>query len=318
MIPDKPKTRSVANWYGSNRMLAAHVGRAMQGCTWVGVPFAGGMSELLYINARTFGVNDRHAALINLARCMSHPQLGPKLYREMRRRVFHPSDLVSAQDRCTARERSDGMFSGFFQTETPNPFATKGLDFEWAADYFVCQWMGRGGKGGTDGELKSGLPLRWDANGGGSAKRFFSASSSIVAWRKILRRCEFSTLDAFEFLDTCWEKEQSLEDECENGIYCDPPFPGPGDQYIHQLIPDSKDTRRGQEKLAKSVSRFVHTRVVMRFYDVPLIRELYPTDKWSWLFLTGRKQTNDLAAEVLLINRPGMEFVQEGGDGSEQ
>lgn len=29
---------ALAPWYGSNRMLAEHVGKALEGCTWVGVP----------------------------------------------------------------------------------------------------------------------------------------------------------------------------------------------------------------------------------------------------------------------------------------
>lgn len=40
-------------WYGSNRTLAENVGAALKGCSWVGVPFAGGMCELGHIEART-------------------------------------------------------------------------------------------------------------------------------------------------------------------------------------------------------------------------------------------------------------------------
>jgi hypothetical protein len=42
---------------------------------------------------------------------------------------------------------------------------------------------------------------------------------------------------------------------------------------------------------------------VCRFYDVPLVRELYPADRWEWRHLEGRKQTNEAAPEVLLVNR---------------
>jgi hypothetical protein len=46
-------------------------------------------------------------------------------------------------------------------------------------------------------------------------------------------------------------------------------------------------------------------RVVCRFYDHPLVRELYPEQRWTWRHLAGgRKQTNGDAPEVLLLNGP--------------
>jgi len=32
-------------------MLGAHVGKALQGCSWVGIPFAGGLCEVPHIDA---------------------------------------------------------------------------------------------------------------------------------------------------------------------------------------------------------------------------------------------------------------------------
>jgi hypothetical protein len=46
----------------------------------------------------------------------------------------------------------------------------------------------------------------------------------------------------------------------------------------------------------------VDTRVVCRFYDHPLIRELYGADRWTWLQLDGRTQANYGAPEVLLVS----------------
>lgn len=57
----------LAPWFGSNRMLAHEVGRALSGCEWVGIPFAGGMAELPQIRARTIVANDLHKHIINLA-----------------------------------------------------------------------------------------------------------------------------------------------------------------------------------------------------------------------------------------------------------
>jgi site-specific DNA-adenine methylase len=96
----------------------------------------------------------------------------------------------------------------------------------------------------------------------------------------------------FEFLVRC-------EDSPGHGIYCDPPFPGPGDRYKHQFSEDS------HRMLAQKLATFTKTRVVCRFYDHPLIRELYPEERWTWVRLKGRDQANNGdKQELLLINGP--------------
>jgi hypothetical protein len=50
------------------------------------------------------------------------------------------------------------------------------------------------------------------------------------------------------------------------------------------------------------LAEFTRARVVCRFYDHPLIRELYPTGQWTWHEFSGRKQSNAAAPEVLLTN----------------
>ena len=96
--------KCVAPWFGSNRLLAGVVGQALDGCEWVGVPFAGGMAELLQIGARTMAVNDLHRHVVNLARVMADERLGPRLYRVLRRQVFHPDVLAEAQATAAAAE----------------------------------------------------------------------------------------------------------------------------------------------------------------------------------------------------------------------
>lgn len=289
-------TNALANWYGSNRMLASHVGAELSGCKVVAVPFAGGMCEIPHLSARQILVNDLHRHVINLARVVADPVLGPTLYRKLRRFVFHPDTLTVAQERCLLREQTQtqtiDLFGGIDRAAvaagaTPEP------DLLWATDYFVASWMRPGGRSGTKREFEGELPVRWNANGGGSAVRYFSAVGSLAAWRRTLRRCEFTTLDAIAFLDR-------LEDSADHGVYCDPPFPGPGDRYAHQLL-------AGQQSLADAVRRFGSARVVMRYYDVPLVRSLYPeTAGWTWVRLTGRKQSNGTADEVLILNGPSV------------
>jgi DNA adenine methylase len=270
------KVKALAPWFGSNRILAENVGEFMAGCTWVGIPFAGGMCEVAHITARTVLVNDVHRHVINLARVVADDQLRPKLVRWLRAACFHPDELDQCQERCKARE--------------PEPHAAP--DFDSACAYFVSVWMGRSHIAGTDDEFCGRLSTRWNANGGDSAVRYRNAVKSLAAWGRVMRRCSFSVLDVFAFLERC-------EDAANHGIYCDPPFPGPGDRYRHQF------TEADQRKLAVALAGFGQTRVVCRFYDHPLIRELYPEGRWYWHRFKGRKQSNEEAPEVLIVNVGG-------------
>ena len=278
---DLPTTTCLAPWFGANRLLAPAVGEELAGSRWVGIPFAGGMSELCYVTAPTILVNDKHRNIINLARVLADGQFGPTLIRRLRRLPFHPDTLKMAQLWCADQDLSMLIYS---------PIEDK--HFVAAEGYFVACWMGRSGKSGIDDEFNGRLSTRWNANGGDSNTRYRSAVSSLVTWRKILAKCSFSVLDAFEFLDRC-------EDSAGHAIYCDPPFPNLGDRYKHQF---SLEEHR---QLAGKLLSYQNARVVCRFYDDPLIRDIYPEgQRWTWRRLVGRKQSNVEAPEVLIINGP--------------
>lgn len=267
---------ALAPWFGSNRMLAHEVGVALSGCKWVGVVFAGSLCEVPHIKARTINVNDKHKHIINLAMVAADGTLGPKLYRGLRRLPFSDCVLKASQDRCRAREAIE--WSG-------QP------DLDWAADYFCAVWMSRSHIAGSFDEFHGKTSKRWNANGGDSNKRYRSAVASLPAWRRVLQACNFTHDDCFDFLARC-------EDSPTTGVYCDPPFPGPGDQYKHKF------SEADHRKLADWLGRFEYTRVVCRFYDHPLIRELYDENEWHWRRLEGgRKQTNEKAPEVLITNQ---------------
>lgn len=279
---------AIAPWFGSNRMLASHVGAALQGCEWVGVPFMGGGSELAHIRARTVVANDLHKQIINLAIVLRHPALGPALIHDLRRLPFHAIQLDHAQRHCLRIETR-----GFADDPKTEGMETSYVD---ALNYFVCCWMGRSGKAGTPGEFKGALPVRWNANGGDSAVRYRSAVDSLKEWRGVLARVNFVCMDAFDFLAKC-------KDEPAHGIYCDPPFPDAGHEYRHSM------SNFDHSRLSQALALFDQALVVCRFYDHPLIRKLYPEDLWIWSFpLGGRKQTNAAAPEVLITNRPPLKL----------
>jgi hypothetical protein len=230
-------------YFGSARIIAPHVGKALEGCNWIGVGMVGGFAEVACMRARTLVINDLHRWVINLARVAADRQAGPMLYRRLRRVLFHPESLAASQQWCKAKgELSAGEF-----------------DVEAAYHYFVAVWMGHSARAGTDAEFNGGLSLRWSATGGDSAVRFRSAAAGLLEWRKILAGATFSTLDIFDWLDMC-------KDNAGHGIYIDPPWFGPGDAYVHKF------TLQQHRQLADRVATFHAARVVMRFYDVPLIR----------------------------------------------
>lgn len=266
---------ALAPWFGSNRSLAHVVGEAVRGYRWVGVPFAGGMTELLYIDAPTLVVCDLHAWIINLARVVADADGYKRLKHLLESSLFHPAALRMSQRYCQD-----------FHVRPESPPDVLG-----AYHFFVCAWMGRSAKAGTEAEFDGKLPVRWDGNGGDSCKRFRSAARALVGWRDVFRRANFHVMDVFDFV-------KRVKDEKSCAVYCDPPFPDAGDEYRHKF------TEKQHRALAFELMQFRQARVVCRFYDHPLIRECYSESHWDWRFPQGgRKQSNEAAPEVLLVNR---------------
>ncbi len=264
------KIKALAPWYGSNRLNAERVGELLQGCEWVGIPFAGGMCEIPYITARTIVANDLHEHLHTLARAVKET---PKaLQRELRMRPFHPRTLARAQDQLFGDDISHHFYD--------------------AVAFFIVAWMTRSGTAGTPAEKTGKLALRWSASGGDSARRYQSAIDSLPEWCEHFQRCTFSCLDAFEFLDKCQDKPK-------HGIYCDPPFISDGRKYTHNAGDEEESWHC---RLSNRLFAYVNARIVVRAYDCGFVRMLYPESYWTWHEFAGRKQTNETAPEVLIVS----------------
>lgn len=272
------KTTALGPWYGSNRMLASEVGRQVGKQDWIGVPFCGGMSEVPFLKARAILVNDVHRDIINLARVIQYADSRAWLIDNARRDGFHPDVLEAAQRYCLAAAA---------------PAGDELFDVVRALRYFRTLWMGRSATAGTKGEFSGNLALRFT----GSNVRYRSAIESLEAFGESFLNCEFSTLDFREFLEKKISPRVGKTHERDgHAIYSDAPWPEDGDQYAHAF------TERDQRDLAALLAKFTQTRVVIRFNDHPLIRELYPLAKWNWHMLESRTQANKAKAEVLIIN----------------
>jgi site-specific DNA-adenine methylase len=268
------KSARLLPWFGSNTENAASAGAMLRGCRWVGIPFAGGMSEVPYIDCKQILANDLHRHVVNLCRVIADNRERRWLVEQADALPYHP-DILAMYQRDAVNEPDYSISSA------PDGYA--------ALCYFVSVWMGRGGKAGTTGEFDGSLPIRWNANGGGSNRRYRTAIEALDAWGETFRRCEFVCMDAFEFLDKC-------RDSRETGIFVDAPWPDAGEEYRHQFS-DGDQTR-----LAERLMKFTQARVVVRFGEHPLIRSLYPESSgWTWHPLTSRNQANDVKPEFLIV-----------------
>ena len=180
-----------------------------------------------------------------------------------------------------------------------------GLDVDRAYDYFLCAWLGRNGVAGT-GSYNQGFCVRYTANGGHAAKRWQSVITSIPAWRRRLANVTILQRDGFELLER-------VDDRKGTAIYVDPPYVKKGAKYVHDFVADD------HEKLAELLHKFKHARIVVSYYDDPLVRQMYTG--WTCHELTvskalanqgSRGTKNVKAVELLLVNeRAGQKSLFE-------
>lgn len=291
-------TTALAGWYGSNRDFAHAAGAALGRLAWCGVPFAGGCCELPHIKTRAGLAADLHRHIVNMARVVAGAETKEAMAREVASKLYHPDELAAAQRRCREREEAVGAGATMFGLAADSRPSDE-PDVQWAIDYFVCCWMGRGALAGTPGEFSGGLSFRWTSSGGASSTRYRSAVASLEAWHRALLPWEFVTLDAFDFLAKCKDQEG-------HGVYCDPPWVGAGDGYTYRF------TEAQHRRLAVRLSEFRQTRVVVRYGADPLIEALYPESAWTWHRRTTRSQANGEVPEVLIVSLPGAEGRGEG------
>lgn len=258
-------------------MVCRRYAEALSGCSHVVIPFCGGLSvtALLAETAREIVCNDKHRLAMNFYGCLADRTLRHELTERLNQTPFHQELLETAQRFCKAHTQHHWT------------------DVNAAAHYFVTAWMGRSGKAGTDSEFTGNLAIRWDASGGASPLRFQTAVRSISeVWGPICERCSFLCCDWSDVL-------AKVKDDPRNGIYCDPPWVTVGDAYVHKFeIAD-------HYSLATTLRGFRQTKVVLRYGDDPLVRQLYAEgDQWGWHIheITSRDQANGDVSELCITN----------------
>lgn len=280
----RPAITAPIQVFGSGRSIAKPVGKLLEGCGWVGIPFCGGLSELGEIAAPTIICNDKHELAINLYRVIKNAKIRPFLVAKLERLLFHSAELLAAQSYLKKR--------GIREL----------CDVKAAQAYFTCLWMTRAGVGLTTTEADGSLSFRWDHGSGGDSRvRWRSAIEALPWFGEQFQRCHFLMMDAFEFIG-------KSRDDADCGLYVDPPFPKVGRKYLHNAGETDEAERAWHLRLRDALARFTKTRVVARFYDHELIRELYSRELWHWHELSGRDQANQSKPEVLLTNFAGRAY----------
>lgn len=277
----------LALWFGAKRRIASEIVAELGQHVAYWEPFCGSMAVLL-AKRRSEGetVNDLNGFLINMARAIAHPTMGPRLYRRLRRTPFseelfwhHRKTLIAAGE----------------------PSCDSEPDEEAAYSYFVVCWMGISGFQGLRNH-NGGFGVEWSNTFIGQVDRWNSAISAITMLRRRLRDVTILRRDAFEIIG-------NIRDQTGTAIYCDPPYVVEGGAYMHTEVDNAKRLDWSR-RLAALLSRFRRARVIVSEFDWPIVREMYRGWTIVELFRSrGHAYKTDLSSrsrEILAINGPSL------------
>jgi DNA adenine methylase len=289
------KIKALAPWFGGKRTLAPRIVAELGPHDRFFDPFCGSMAVLMAKPAvKLEMVNDMHGDLINLALVVRHELLGPRLFRMLRRTLFHEelaAQAVHELEHWWGAHVQDPPEAGIGKFDAGGI----GPDTERAYWYFVASWFARNGFGGTvGGEI--GFCLRYTDSGGDPVVRFRAAVNSIAGWRRRLESVTITRRDGFEVLDKIPDAEGVA-------VYVDPPYVEKSAEYVFDFSADDHG------RLREALRRFKKARVVVSYYDCDRVRELYRS--WRFVDCAMDKATahgsrgSAKSPEVLIVNDGG-------------
>ena len=299
-IPAMP-IKAIAGWFGGKRTLATIIAAELGPHKSYWEPACGSMAVLFAKEQSSHEtVNDLHGDVTNLACVIASDRAG-ELYDRLQRTLMCEQIILHAK--TVAAHDFDLPHAGDLRISDAH--------LDRAYWYFVITWAGRNGVSGTH-RTNYQMAVRWTSGGGSGAVRFRSATESLPAWHQRLRGVEILRRDLFEVLPR-------IDDQEGTAIYLDPPYLRGGGRcgsqaYLYEFV-DSDHKR-----LSLEATRFRRARVVISYYDSPVLAELYPT--WMKVCVYGNKNLHiqnrrgsekTEAPEVLLINGPSL---TGGGQGS--
>lgn len=281
----KLRTKSALSWAGSDSEVAEQLAALLDDCLHVTIPFCGGLSILPHLKARTVVCNDLHRLAINFYRyasgvCGTGRQ--QQLIDRCKQTLSHPAELEEAYKILSIEQGMSPKQTGTYMEA-------------WA--FWATCWLARKGLGGTKSQEKLQQPsIRRTAEGGNNASRLQTVIEDLELWVEHFKRCEFECLDYKDQL-------QKVADKPRCGIYVDAPWVGAGSMYLHSFSASKADKGGEHHKqLRDELSRFKHTRVVVRYDDDQLIRLLYKAPHWIVQEAESRDRCNAMKPELWITN----------------
>lgn len=273
--------KRLVSWYGSKAEMAEAIIDYLGPHRAYYEIFAGSMAVLLSKPAAPHEhVNDLHGDLINLAR------------------VVASDDAYALFERCTRTLACETLFREARQRVIE---AADRSPLDRAYDFLLYSSIGTQGRNGT-GNTAHGWEFQCPPVNTAST-RWESVVKSIPAWYERLRHVTISSMDVFDLLT-------QIEDRPDVAIYADPPYVyGTVDRrYLHDFAPED------HERLAIGLGRFASAKVVVSYYDHPLVRDLYgDAARWQIIDASKRKsmsrtastaeKRNVVSPEILILNR---------------
>lgn len=280
--------RSILPYFGGKRTLAPRIVAEFgphvaycEGC-------AGSAAVMLAKNEASMEIaNDLYGSVVNLGRVLSS------------------SRWVELRDRCSRILMHEGLFLECKQRvrETEHVVAPSMDDIgdehvDAAVAFFVRSWMGRNGNAGTT-EGNATMARRFTSNGGSGGLRWHQAVESIEGWHNRLMRVQWMQMPVVDLVER-------LDDTKDWVLYLDPPYLKKGAKYVCDFAAED------HARLAEAANAKKRCRVLVSYYDDPMLDDLYPPDRWTKLSLpmnkglvnAGARKSGEvvIAPEVLLIN----------------
>lgn len=259
------KTQSMLSYAGSDAGVAEAIASFFRDCNRVTIPACGGMSILKHLQHCRILAFDANDNALTFYRTLKGPHRD-ELIKRCQETLSHPAELRRAND----------LASGL----------ANGSTVEHAWSYWARCSLGRGGEGGTE-NIGRKVSFRYTNTGGNNASRITSMAHDLDEWADMIKNVEFADVECGIALIG------KLHDNTKHGLYIDWPWDEPAGEMYEKTFTEA-DHRRA----AEAVQRFNKTKVVIRYGDSPLIRELYPSSCWTWHDAQSRTQSNSVRGEV--------------------
>ena len=276
---------ALTQYFGGKRTLAPRIVAELgpHNCYWE--PMCGSLAVILAkppVSMET--VSDLHGGVTCLARVVAHDQLAGRLYDRLNRTLA----CEGIFDDCKAAV-------GKIWQDWPD------CDLDAAYNFFISSWLGMGGMSGTR-HINTSFSVRYTNTGGSLSTRLDNAVQSIPAWHERLKGVTILRRSVFDLLPR-------IADEDSVVIYLDPPYVVKGEKYVHDF------KLADHHVLAGMAHRFRKSRVVISYYEDPLVRGLYAG--WTFVACTmakalgnqgmrGKPGSKTESPEVLIINGPSL------------